>query len=206
MRPDTVLSELRERYAAMSSYQDDGVVLSQYPSSDFINETWFATHFTRPSRFRFDWTSHHPYPPLKHLKSHHRIWENEEGAFLRRYAEPDSECLSDIELAMSAAKGVSQNSSYTIPRMLVGADAVFASDCLTVQGITDGETDDIPCRCVIAVDSRQRPYRLYIGREDLLLYRVSSSVSDGSTSDEIHRNIRTGHQIDEDVFHGAQDV
>lgn len=168
--------------------------------------TWFATYFKRPSRFRFDWTSHHPYPPLKHLKSHHCIWQNEKGAFLRRYNEPESECLSNIELAMSAAKGVSRNSSYTIPRMLVGADEVFASDCLTVQAITDGETEDVPCRCVIAADSRQRPYRLYIGREDLLLYRVSSSVRDGSTSDEIHRNIRTDHQIDEDVFYGVQDA
>jgi hypothetical protein len=89
--------------------------------------------------------------------------------------------------------------------MLVCATAAFASDALTVQAITDGETDEIPCRCVIAVDSQQRPYRLYIGRDDLLLHRVSSSVMDGSTSDEIHRNIRIDHIINESTYHGKQE-
>jgi hypothetical protein len=87
MRSDTVLNELRERYATITSYQDDGVVLSQLPGSDFINETRFCIWFTRPSFFRFDWTSHHPYPPLKHIQSHHRIWQKDKGVFLRRYSE-----------------------------------------------------------------------------------------------------------------------
>jgi hypothetical protein len=206
MNPDTVLSELRERYGAITSYQDDGVVLSQLPGSDFINETSFRIWFTRPSMFRFDWTSHHPYPPLKHIQSHHRILQCNEGVFLHRYSEPEPEQLSDISLAISAGKGVSGGSSYTVPRMLLCATAAFASDALTVQAITDGETDEIPCRCVIAADSRQRPYRLYIGRDDLLLYRVSSSVMDGSTSDEIHRNIRINHSIEQATFHGKQEA
>lgn len=206
MAPETVLRELRERYAAIAYYQDDGVVLDQLPGSDFINETLFTTYFARPARFRFDWISHHPYPPLKHIKKRHRIYQNADGVFSLYDWNTEPQRVSDIGLAISGAKGVSRNSSYTVPRMLTCITPAFASDFLTVQAVTDGETDDIPCRCVVAVDSRQRPYRLYIGRDDLLLYRVSSSVMVEATSDEIHRNIRIDYRIDENVFQGAEDV
>jgi hypothetical protein len=84
--------------------------------------------------------------------------------------------------------------------MLLAVAPVFASEMLTVQAVVAGETEGIDCHCVVAFDSRKRPYRLYIGKEDLLLHRVSSSVMDGSTSDEIRRAIQTGHTIDDSVF------
>ena len=201
MSPQTFINELSERYAALTSYQDAGVVLSQLPGSEAINETVFTTYFTRPNRFRFDWTSHHPYPPLKHIQRHHRLWQNATGVFSHYNWATEPKQESDIGLAISGAKGVSGGSSYTIPRMLTRTTGEFASDSLTVQAITDGETEGLPCRCVIAVDSRLRPYRLYVGRDDLLLYRISCSVMDGSTSDEIHREIRVDLRIDDEVFH-----
>ncbi len=206
MSPQTILNELQERYAALTSYQDVGVVLSQHAGSDTIHETLFSTHFIRPDRLRFDWTTHHPYPPLRHLQSHHRIWQNATGVFSQYHGAAEPEPLSDVALAISGAKGVSGGSSYTIPRMLIGMSGEFASEFLTVQAITDGETEGLPCRCVIAADARQRPYRLYIGRDDLLLHRVSSSVMDGTSSDEIHREIRIDVKIDEDIFHPTPKV
>ena len=176
-------------------------MLSHLPGSDAINETVFSTYFTRPDRLRFDWTSHHPYPPLKHVQSHHRLWQNSTGVFSHYHWATEPKQVNDIGLAISGAKGVSGGSSYTIPRMLTCTAGEFASDFLTAQAITDGETEELPCRCVIAVGSRMRPYRLYVGRDDLLLYRISSSVMDGSTSDEIHREIQVDLRIDEQIFH-----
>ena len=199
MKPESVLHELHERYANLQAYQDEGVLLSQLPGSDFVSETKFATFFSRPDRFRFDWTSHHPYPPLKHITTDHCIWQSATGVFTwwqDRGKTPET----DVHLAISAAKGVSGGSSYTVPAMLLASEPVFASEWLTVQAITVAETEGIDCHCVIAFDSRKRPYRLYIGRDDMLLHRVSSSVMDGSTSDEIRRGIRTDHTIDESIF------
>lgn len=200
INPETVLGELRERYAAISSYQDTGVVLSQVADEEFVSETKFSTFFARPNRFRFDWLRHHPYPPLKHITSRHRIWQNPSGVFYWNQDDHDPESFSDVSFAIAGAKGVSENASYTVPSMLFGVDPVFASDHLTVQTITDGETEGIPCRCILANDSRKRSYSLYIGRDDLLLHRVSSSVMDDWSSDEIHRDIRIDQAISEDVF------
>ena len=86
--------------------------------------------------------------------------------------------------------------------LLLASSPVFASETLTVQAVAEGETEGIACRCIIVSDARSRPYRLYVGREDGLLYRVSSSVSEGGISDEIHRNIRTDHAIDDTNFRG----
>jgi hypothetical protein len=200
MSLQTILNELRERYATLTSYQDVGVVLSQLPGLEAINETTFLTCFTRPNRFRFDWNSHHPYPPLRDVRRYHRLWQNANGVFSHYHWAAEPKQVSDIGRAISGAKGVSGGSSYTIPRMLTGTTGEFASDFLTVQAITDGETEGLPCRCVIAVDSRKRPHRLYVGRDDLLLYRISCSVMDGSTSDEIHREIRVDLKIGEEIF------
>lgn len=199
MKPETILHELRERYASMPSYQDEGVLLSQLPGSDFVSETTFSTFFRRPDRFRFDWTTHHPYPPLKHLTTDHCIWQSASGVRSWWQGRGTKE-LKDVHLAISGAKGVSGGSSYTVPAMLLATEPAFASELLTVQAVVAGETEGIDCHCVIAFDARKRPYRLYIGRDDLFLHRVSSSVMDGSTSDEIRRAIRTGHLIDESVF------
>jgi outer membrane lipoprotein-sorting protein len=199
MNPETVFHELRERYAGLRSYQDEGLLLSQLPGSDFVNETKFSTFFRRPNRFRFDWTSHHPYPPLKHITTDHCIWQSASGVY-SWWQGRGTESATDLHLAISGAKGVSGGSSYTVPALLLASEPVFVSERLTVQAVAVGETEGIDCHCVIAFDARKRPYRLYIGREDMLLHRVSSSVRDGSTSDEIRRSIRTDHAIDESVF------
>lgn len=199
MKPESVLHELHERYTGLQAYQDEGVLLSQLPGSDFVNETKFATFFSRPDRFRFDWTSHHPYPPLKHITTEHCIWQSAAGVFTW-WQDHGTTPETDLHHAISGAKGVSGGSSYTVPAMLLGTEPVFASERLAVQVITVAETEGIDCHCVIAFDARKRPYRLYIGRDDMLLHRVSSSVMDGSTSDEIRRGIRTDHLIDEAVF------
>jgi hypothetical protein len=197
--PESVLHELNERYAGLQSYQDEGVLLRRLPGADFVSETKFSTFFRRPDRFRFDWTSHHPSPPLKHITTDHCIWQSVSGVH-RWWQGRGTESVASLHLAISGAKGVSGGSSYTVPAMLLAAEPVFASERLTVQTVQVGETEGIECHCVIAFDSQKRPYRLYIGRDDLLLRRVSSSVTEGSTSDEIRRAIRTGHSIDESVF------
>jgi len=199
MKPESVLHELHERYAALQTYQDEGVVLSQHSGSDFVNETKFATHFSRPDRFRFDWQTHHPYPPLKHITSDHGIWQSATGVY-SWWQGRGTTPVADLHLAISGAKGVSGGASYTVPAMLLATEPAFASEVLTVQAITAAETEGIRCHCVIAFDVHQRPYRLYIGREDLLLHRVSSSVMDGTTADEIRRSIRTDHPIEESLF------
>lgn len=199
MKPEFVLHELQERYATLQTYQDEGVLLSQLPGSDFVNETKFLTFFRRPDRFRFDWTSHHPYPPLKHLTTDHCIWQSAKGVFTwcqDRGTMPED----NLHLAISGAKGVSGGASYTVPAMLLATEPVFASERLTVQAITEAETEGIDCYCVVAFDPLKRPYRLYIGRDDRLLHRVSSSVMEGSTSDEIRRAIRTDQPIEDSIF------
>ncbi len=200
MKQETALDELRDRYSALDSYRDTGVVLAQHAGSEFVDETEFSTAFVRADRFNFEWISRHPYPPLSHITTRHRIWANEAGISYWDEDDAETESESDLSSAISRAKGVSGNASYTVPNMLFGSPRTFASDLLSVQTIIDAETEGIPCRCIVASDSRNRPYRLYVGRDDLLLHRVSSSVMDGSSSDEIHREIRINAPIDHKVF------
>jgi hypothetical protein len=114
-----VLRAMSSRYAAMRSYQDRGIVLTKSPDHADTNETIFATAFRRPDRFRFEWTTHHPYPPLRHLRTRHVIWNDCQGTFYFNDLRPAVEPQASLRLAIAGATGVSRGSAHTVPALLI---------------------------------------------------------------------------------------
>ena len=61
------LVAVTERYAALRSYSDVGVV--QDISKLGRTSCWFNTHFNSPSHYRFEFSTAHPFWPLRHIKT-----------------------------------------------------------------------------------------------------------------------------------------
>jgi hypothetical protein len=80
---DSIMRKMVKAYGDASSYQDEGVTLSHDPAKPGPDQILFATLFKRPNFFRFDWTSHHPHPPLRHLKTYAVTWADGTKRLLR---------------------------------------------------------------------------------------------------------------------------
>lgn len=55
--PETIVKQMAERYAALSSYEDSGVIetVTDGPLSRRNTDIGFKTYFTRPNKLRFEW-------------------------------------------------------------------------------------------------------------------------------------------------------
>jgi len=60
--PQTIIKNMAERYAALSSYEDTGVVetVSEGSFPRRNTDVGFKTHFTRPHKLRFEWLDYSP--------------------------------------------------------------------------------------------------------------------------------------------------
>src|SRR5437016_6146406 len=119
MRAQEILLAMHLKYAAMRSYQDRGLVLRKFPNKPDADETTFETFFRRPDRFRFEWTTHHPYLGLRHLRTYRVIWSNGTGAFLYSDRDGKAEPQESLRMAVAGATGVSSCAAHTVSSMLL---------------------------------------------------------------------------------------
>lgn len=200
----SILQEVARTYAECKSYQDEGVVLSHYPDKPGPDEITFRTAFTRSGRFRFDWISHHPHPPLRHLKTSAVIWSDDRGAhmFTDFSNTPDIRRDHDtIEEAIKAAMGVSRRSSFHVPRLLMpsitGASILDLSD-LTLVG--DDVFEGVLCHRLKGNSGRGGTVELWVGQADFFLRRIFRQDPGVPPLEEIRRNITTDGAIPAGVF------
>src|SRR5688572_30621319 len=108
MTAQDVLLAMHAKYSAMRSYQDCGVVFTKFSGEERANELTFVTHFRRPDRFRFEWTRHHPYEGLRHVRTRRVIWRDGTGAFLYSDRKGTVEVQESLRWAIAGATGVSR--------------------------------------------------------------------------------------------------
>jgi len=208
MTAKTVLESMLARYAAMKSYQDRGVVLLQSPDEEEPYKIIFSTYFVRPAYFRFEWRTHHPYPPLRHLKTNRVIWCDGTDSFLWSDREGGSICSEDsLASAIAGATGVSHSSALTVSNILMPDLGQFLKiDNLNCLNLSEETFETTPCYCVQGVDSSGDPNNLYIGNKDFTLRGVSAVRPDAMVSNEIRREIRVDEPIDEKIFQFQQEL
>ena len=188
------------KYSLLKSYQDRGVVLTKWPDKSEPDEISFATFFRRPDRFRFDWTSHHPFPPLRHLKTQHVIWYDGTGAFHYMDGEDGGvEPQESLFMAVAGATGISKCSALTVFNMLMPEMGARSFAELRSLDLQQGVFEGSDCHCIRGQDSQGEEQKLCIGN-DYTLRCVSESFRAGRLSQEIRREIHVDEPIDDDVF------
>jgi hypothetical protein len=211
---DTIMKKIAAVYSTATTYQDEGVTLAHDPSKDLPDEIVFRTAFRRPAYFRFEWISHHPYPPLRHLKTFAVTWGNDSGVF--SYTEPPqppggspaaalqprTEVRRDISGALAAAAGVSRLSSINVLSLL-SAD-VRGSNLLRLQSVDLVGLEDfdrIACYRLRGFDSRGMAVDFWVSRVDYLVRRVTRvNGASGHVQEEIRRNVRINEDISKETF------
>jgi outer membrane lipoprotein-sorting protein len=211
---DSIMQKMVKTYGDASSYQDEGVTLSHDPAKPGPDQILFATLFKRPNLFRFDWTSHHPYPPLRHLKTYAVTWADGTGIYTyRQPPTPASGSTSpalattlrdepNMSSAIAGATGVSRGSSHHILRLLsvdVSGFAMSELKSLTLAG-TD-EIEGMTCYHLTGTHPRGGTIRFWVGKSDFLIRRIIRTTSaSGNEQEEIRRNVRINHAIPNDSF------
>ena len=198
--PEIILSRMAARYATVRSYQDTGVVLLHWQDKATPDEVLFKTYFVRPDRFRFEWITHHPYPPLRHLKTFHVVWSNDAGSYTYWDKPSIKERNSELNMAVAGATGVSSGSAHTVPRLLTDKITGFAlTDLQSLTVIGQEEIEGVPCHHIFGVHPRGWAYELWIGVDDLLL-RMLQTQDTPTVTQEIHRDIQIDTEIPETTF------
>jgi len=200
MTAQEVLIAMRTKYAAMRSYQDRGIVLTKFPTNRQANETTFATFFRRPDRFRFEWTTHHPYEGLRHVRTHRVIWSDGTGAFLYSDRDGTIEPQESLRMAIAGATGVSSGAAHTISPLLMADVGGFTLPQLERLTFGEGECDGVTCYRIGGYHPQGDFYEVFVSVDDLLLRRVRETYPDGVVSDELRRDIHVDEPIDEQTF------
>jgi hypothetical protein len=177
-------------YAAVASYEDSGVVLIHDPRKDQPDEITFQTAFVRPDLLRFDWVRHHPYPPLRHIKTASSIWPSVSGTHFIALGDREPKEL-DLNMACAGATGVSRGSAVNIPRLLTrtlqGSRLVDLADVkLMGTEIFEG----VACHRIDGRNARGTGYEVYVGETDHLIRRIITRIPGATPTEEIHRDIR----------------
>lgn len=198
--PQAILKKAAERYAALSSYQDVGVVIITYDegTSGGIEKQPFKLFFNRPNQFRFEWID---YGSQRNGRLR-IVWS--EGKETFTYWEPDKyEKEESLEMAIAGATGVSSGAAYHIPNLLMPEmDGWVTTDLKKTTLLGEEMFEGELCYRIKGFDPRQNVNEVWIGKRDFLVRKLTShSTFEDFTSvqEEIHRNIKT-NQIAPQVF------
>lgn len=201
--PQHIFGQMRAAYAALRSYSDTGVVLTHMPGNDQPNEITFRSVFVRPQLFRFEWISHHPYPPLRHIKYNSVIWSNADGAYHWSDRGGNAEMrkkLDSLDMAVAGATGVSLGAAHTIASLLLPRMGRAVDEGVTWDGATNVEDiEGVACHHLTGQHQGGGRYELWIGKEDYLVRKMTSRHA-GILSEEIRRDIQVNVEIPERTF------
>lgn len=154
----------RARYAELASYQDSGeaeyrlpditarlppelrgrVRREDYEKPQVIR---FRSWFRRPQDLRFEWVSHHPYPPFRHLDSFNAIWAGRGGAFKRMSFDAETRsCPRGLGEAVASATGVSHGTAYHFATFFVsGSGRAAPLALLPLAGVQEVDIEGVAC-------------------------------------------------------------
>lgn len=196
-----ILAECVERYTTLHSYQDHGVVRTWFMPKAEPHELNFSTWFMKPNFFRFEFTSPHPFPPLRHIVTKHICGFDGTHAYSVMQLPEETATIKmekTFELAVAGATGISGGSVHTIARLLFPSARGFSLNKLTdVKLIQEVEIENILCYELTGVNKKGAQRVLWIGKSDLLLRKFSERVVEFPSEE-----IRSAIVIDADLGSG----
>jgi hypothetical protein len=196
-----IIEALTQRYAAMRSYQDRGVVRNWLMPGEPPIETPFETSYSAPNLFRFSFDCPHPFPPLAHIVTRYVVGFDGHRAYVwRQHADdaPELDVASDISMMVGGVACVSSGASHIITRLLLPQVGGIALRDLRDLSVVGGETvDGVPCRRVSGTHPKGQGWVMVIERESNLLRSVARGAKDIVQQ---HQAIQVNESIDVSTF------
>jgi outer membrane lipoprotein-sorting protein len=196
-----IINKMAERYRALKSYQDSGVVQSYRKSGEKELVNSFKTYFVRAGyQFRFEWEE----PETRYSqKSWNIVWSD--GGVVQTYwnwGELDKD--ESLSMAVAGATGVSRGAAHTIPELLIAEIAGFSlSEVERVSLLREEKFDGEDCYVVRGFHPFGFAIDLWIGKRDLLLRRMRENNEDGTVDEEVRRDIKVNQVIPAETFRYA---
>ncbi len=190
---DSLIEELVQRYAAISTYRDRGVVLQALREGGAPIETSFETRFRRPGMFRFAFSNPHPFPPLAHILTQHCCGADSLGAYSWTKQHDESayvEGEEDLSMAVAGATGISGGSAHTIGGLLMPEIGGFTLDRIRGSRVLCHETfEGAECIVVRAPHPVSGELSLWVDYESMTLRKLMTDHGSFPPGEEIRREI-----------------
>lgn len=166
-------------------------------------ETKFSTSFKKPSLFRFEFASPHPYPPLRHIITRHVIGSDGTTAY-SLHKEHEAAARVEIEeslsMAVAGATGISSGSAHTIGRLLFPeVNGLSLMDLVGPFRKRERQFQGVTCYCIGAKHPRGPTLELWIEKKTLLLRKLVHNAGK-VPSEELRQGIRVDQPVKNSIF------
>ena len=199
--PQTIIKNMAERYVALSSYEDTGVVetVSEGSFPRRNTDVGFKTYFTRPNKLRFEWLD---YSPLS-TAERNVIWSDGTKVFSFYSFEPERiETKEDVSFAVAGATGVSRGSAHTIPELLMSEVGGFSVTELAKLSLKRKEMfEGEECYVVEGYHPNGEAWQLWISKNNFLLRKLRNPTTNGQLEEQILRDIKVDGKIPDAIYH-----
>lgn len=192
---------MTERYTSMQSYQDCGAVRVYSRLLPLTIDLTFQTYFVRPDLFRFEWHSQSRLLRWSDGFRHYAaIWSNGDSVYTYWNTRGLREERS-LKSAVAGATGISHGSAHTVYRLLNNKVGGFTFTELQQLSKLHGQKfEGTPCHTIRGRHPRGGTYKLWIGKEDLLIRKVRST-SGIFIQEETRQEIRVNSLIPGTTFY-----
>jgi outer membrane lipoprotein-sorting protein len=173
LSPDEIFKKAQQKYAALTSYSDEGKTVSSLNGS--ILTTTFSIKLARPNLYRVAWEQSSD-SPFSMKPKPEAVWCAGAENFLDMGA--GARKIENQNMALGGATGISGGAAATIPsaffKTMWGNQLMALASGKTRQ--TDEKVGDSDCY-VFTSGSKGRTTKLWIGKQDFLIHQMQNVTS-----------------------------
>jgi hypothetical protein len=168
-----IFKKVQETYASLTSYSDDGRVVTAMNGDTTITFIIFTTRLARPDFYLIEWNRTSEPSGYTGNTGTQGVWSSGAGDFLQ--AECGVKPQGNREFALSNATAFSGGATATIPRIFFPQQGDWEEQlddlALREKRQADGKVGDINCY-VFTQESQGQTNTLWIGKQDFLIHQL----------------------------------
>jgi outer membrane lipoprotein-sorting protein len=174
LSPGEILKKVRENYASLASYSDQGESVAVLNSIAITNV--FVTRLARPNFYQIDWEQNNESLLVTNDVKFLAVWSSGAGNFIEKGAGPQKQPGRAIALVKAAE--VSGGAIVMIPRMFFSLETgdVLDSEVFGEKRLADEKAGGIDCY-VITREAEGRTKTFWVGKEDFLIRQIQTVMS-----------------------------
>ena len=173
-----IFKKVQETYASLTSYSDEGRVVTAMDGDTTITFIIFTTRLARPDFYLIEWNRTGESSCYTTDTSAQGVWSSGAGDFLQ--AECGVQPQGNREFALAHAAAFSGGATATIPRIFFpqqgDREEQLVDLALREKRQADGQVGDINCY-VFTQELRGQTNTLWIGEQDFLIHQIRTVIS-----------------------------
>ena len=179
LSPAQIVKKVQETYASLTSYSDEGLVVTAMDGSSTVTFTIFTTRLARTNFYLIEWNQSGESSCYTRNTSAQGVWSSGAGDLLQ--AACGVQRYTSREFALARAAAFSDGATATIPRIFFnrpGGDRREQLDdwTLSEQRWADRKVGNISCY-VLTRESQGQTNTLWIGKQDFLIHQIRTAIS-----------------------------